>query len=957
MASTSKTVNVTVYPTPYAVQGLQGPTGPNGTTGPAGSTGKGFFSLNFTGNITVNYGTSTTVTVDISSDANALTVGNTIKVSFPVLGNYLYGTITAYSGTSLTFTQVSGTAQTGNQASSGTIIFDAIASGGGVATQTLISNLNTSDTQYLVFAGGTGDQALFIDSTGNPAQRLKYVPSTGSLYTGSELILNNGGLILNPSEVNAGGYFYFIAQDGIFFQNPDIIQIGDTENEFEGTYIEIKGLTLGGSVKIRNYDNTDTYFSINRDNALAQEYATEINSSTGEVLKLIYNDYLSNPSKYVNLDVDSSGKFIITPSGGTAYVVGDLNVSGNYTGNVVRQINGLTSYVNIAAGTNVSLDITGNTLTISSTGGLSSGVVQLNGLTGSLTLVAGANTGISLSGNNITISSSGGVGSTGATGSQGNTGPTGPQGNTGSTGDIGPVGPTGPTGSQGNTGPTGPTGSQGITGNTGPTGPTGSQGNTGPTGPTGPQGNTGNTGDVYRASSSTSITLGSLVIGNKIFLTVPSGLAYSKVQSLLVAAGETQYFNGTLVSYSGAGLTLTVSGVCGSGTLNSWDVNLAGAIGQAGPQGPVGPTGADSTVAGPRGNTGPTGPTGPQGNTGNTGATGNPGATGNSGDIGPQGNTGATGPQGNTGNGVVSINGFTGLINITSASAGGVGVNTGINVVPLTTSGVIGITFNILNTGVKSINTLTGNLGLSAGNGISIPTPPGTTFTISNTGVLSLNARTGSIGLSGGNGISIIPPVAGNTFTISNTGVLSFNNTTGAVTGVSSINNTETGNVQNVPKTNTTNNFTAIQSFQAGFEVVPPGIQPDPPPGGLTADFKNNTIYRPTLQWYNEPFAQVTYTSGGQLTLDLSQAQVFLVTLNGSFSLNVTKVGEMENRSIGFTLILTNNTPNQSVTWTNVRWAGGIKPTLSGAGKIDVFSFVSYDKGASWLGFIGGQNY
>jgi hypothetical protein len=56
-------------------------------------------------------------------------------------------------------------------------------------------------------------------------------------------------------------------------------------------------------------------------------------------------------------------------------------------------------------------------------------------------------------------------------------------------------------------------------------------------------------------------------------------------------------------------------------------------------------------------------------------------------------------------------------------------------------------------------------------------------------------------------------------------------------------------------------------------------------------------------------------------------------------------------------MILTNNTPNQNVTWTNVKWAGGVKPTLSGAGKIDVFSFVTYDKGTSWLGFIGGQNF
>ena len=195
------------------------------------------------------------------------------------------------------------------------------------------------------------------------------------------------------------------------------------------------------------------------------------------------------------------------------------------------------------------------------------------------------------------------------------------------------------------------------------------------------------------------------------------------------------------------------------------------------------------------------------------------------------------------------------------------------------------------------------------------------------------------------------------TLNVQNTGVLSFNNQTGAVTGVSSV-NSDTGAITNVAKTNTANNFTNLQSFQAGFEVTPPGAQPDPPPGGLTADFKNNTIYRPTLQWYNEPFLSVTPSAGTNiLTLDLSRAQVFLVTFTTTFILNVTNVGSLDNRSIGFTMILTNNTPNQNVTWTNVRWAGGVKPTLSGAGKIDVLSFVTYDKGASWLGFIGGQNY
>jgi collagen type VII alpha len=173
-------------------------------------------------------------------------------------------------------------------------------------------------------------------------------------------------------------------------------------------------------------------------------------------------------------------------------------------------------------------------------------------------------------------------------------------------GAQGPAGPTGSRGSTGSTGPTGPTGSRGSTGSTGPTGSTGNTGATGNNGPTGLD------GDKYSTSSTSSIVLGSLTAGSTLSIVIPSGLAYSKVQSILVAGSINQFFTATVSSYSGVTLSLTVTGVCGSGTLALWDVNLAGAVGQAGPQGLQGPTGANGTN-GTNGSTGPTGPTGADG--------------------------------------------------------------------------------------------------------------------------------------------------------------------------------------------------------------------------------------------------------------------------------------------------------------------------------------------------------
>jgi hypothetical protein len=756
MSSTNKTVNVTIYPTPYAVQGAPGTVGSTGPEGARGITGRGFFSLNFTGNVTVNYGTSTTVTVDVSSSVNALSVGHTVKVSFPELGNYLYGTITSYSGTSFTFLQISGTAQTSNTASYGTIIYDTVPSSGGIATQSVITSNNTADIQYPVFVGACGNQSLNIDPVG--PYKLQYQPSTGRLFARDLSLL---GLTLNSTQINASSQFYFIAESGIYLQDPSVIQIGDTELENYGTILEVKGLTSDNIVKVRNIDNSDTYFVVNRDSFAARTHAVEINKTDGKGIKLIYNDVSAGATSNVKLDVSSSGDFIVTPSSSKSIFTGNLSVTG---GNVVfysdqTGIKGMcgNSNINFDSADNINI-VTANTLQMGDIGpdfgptelgisidrkansidffgpvkSISGNIVnKFNGLTGGVTLIAGSNIGITYSGNVLTISSSGGSGAVGPTGpvgptgAQGNTGatgagstvpgptgptgPTGAQGNTGATGADSTVpGPTGPTGPQGTTGNTGPTGSKGTTGNTGPTGSTGSQGTTGNTGPTGSQGSTGNTGptgsqgstgntgstgpqgstgstgsqgatgntgptgaqgatgntgssgqqgptglgDQYKSTSSTSINLGSLTSGTNVFLTVPSGLAYSKVQSLLVAASITQYFNGSLISYSGTGLTLSVTGVSGSGTLSSWDVNLAGAVGQAGPQGSIGPTGADSTVAGPKGNTGTTGSTGPTGSngiTGNTGATGSPGTTGNTGTIGSTGPTGSNGITGNTG--------------------------------------------------------------------------------------------------------------------------------------------------------------------------------------------------------------------------------------------------------------------------------------------------------------------
>jgi hypothetical protein len=97
--------------------------------------------------------------------------------------------------------------------------------------------------------------------------------------------------------------------------------------------------------------------------------------------------------------------------------------------------------------------------------------------------------------------------------------------------------------------------------------------------------------------------------------------------------------------------------------------------------------------------------------------------------------------------------------------------------------------------------------------------------------------------------------------------------------------------------------------------------------------------------------------STGTLTLNLSTAGVFYVSLNGAittFTISNPPAG-----SSALTLIFTADGTPRSVTWgTAVTWSGGTAPTLtSTANKRDVFTFLTLNGGTNWLGFTGGQNY
>jgi hypothetical protein len=120
-----------------------------------------------------------------------------------------------------------------------------------------------------------------------------------------------------------------------------------------------------------------------------------------------------------------------------------------------------------------------------------------------------------------------------------------------------------------------------------------------------------------------------------------------------------------------------------------------------------------------------------------------------------------------------------------------------------------------------------------------------------------------------------------------------------------------------------------------------------------------NTLYQPTLRYYNEPTSSPTI-SAGTLTLDLSAAQIFTVSLNAAITtLTISNTPATASRAIGFTLIFTADGTARSVTWGgSILWPSGTAPTLTSTNnKRDAFSFITTDGGTTWLGFVGGQNF
>ena len=138
--------------------------------------------------------------------------------------------------------------------------------------------------------------------------------------------------------------------------------------------------------------------------------------------------------------------------------------------------------------------------------------------------------------------------------------------------------------------------------------------------------------------------------------------------------------------------------------------------------------------------------------------------------------------------------------------------------------------------------------------------------------------------------------------------------------------------------------------------------------GTSTIDLNSNLLKEVEFRNYFETKATASTTTVGMATYllcDLSSSNVFTFSISGGAisGISVTNIPSKANTSVGFTIVITNGAALSSFNYDvfvsgSVKWAGGTPPTYTTTiGNTDIISYVTYDGGTTWYGFVGGLDF
>ena len=121
-------------------------------------------------------------------------------------------------------------------------------------------------------------------------------------------------------------------------------------------------------------------------------------------------------------------------------------------------------------------------------------------------------------------------------------------------------------------------------------------------------------------------------------------------------------------------------------------------------------------------------------------------------------------------------------------------------------------------------------------------------------------------------------------------------------------------------------------------------------------NFADQLVTRPKIKDYSESYN--ASSGNGSTTLDLSTGNVFQHTASGGNVTFVFSNPPASGAGGSFTLKWIQDSSDRTATWpSSVDWAGGTAPTLTtGSAKVDMFTFVTFDAGTTWYGFVAGQD-
>lgn len=120
----------------------------------------------------------------------------------------------------------------------------------------------------------------------------------------------------------------------------------------------------------------------------------------------------------------------------------------------------------------------------------------------------------------------------------------------------------------------------------------------------------------------------------------------------------------------------------------------------------------------------------------------------------------------------------------------------------------------------------------------------------------------------------------------------------------------------------------------------------------------DGAVMGPQLKSYTETENAVSI-SGTTLTLDLSTGNHFKVSLNAQVTSMVLSNPPASGVAFAFTFVTVGDGTAHGFVWNaNIKWPSGSAPTITTTlNKTDIYTFLTFDGGTTWWGFIGGQNF